>query len=503
MLKKNQNRNRVLLLAVGLGVLLFAGESRSVWGQQAPQPQARSAQPTANPATRQANPTGSANQASPLAANPPFASKTPVADAVSAPLGTSGDSANNPNSLDSIPEVRQGLEFLKKGDRAQAAAQFATAYQKRPDLVPAGIAIATAFFNEQKFDQVRFWLEQTVEDCPNDPEAYVILAEVAQSEGRTLEARMLAQEGLVLASRYANNPERQKKLALRGQLVLVLVAEGKQRWAEAQERLERMVQGAPDEPEYWIRLGVVFFQQNDMQKALNAFNQASSKGTTVPHPYAIVAQLYDQKGNTKEAERYLNEALKLNQNDFQIMSIAAQLATKWDHVSEARQYAERALKLKPDSYEAKAMCGLLALYERNYPIAQGYYEAMVKEKPDDFAGKNGLALALCEQQDATKTARALTLAKENAQANPASIDALTTLAWANYKSGQTAQAEQILLQIHQSGVMSAVGAYYLAEILNAKGESEQAAALTNAALSTNMNFPKKSDATLLQKQLTR
>ncbi|MGL6226303.1 MAG: tetratricopeptide repeat protein [Thermoguttaceae bacterium] len=406
----------------------------------------------------------------------------------------------NSNSLDSIPEVREGLELLKQGERVQAAAKFAAAYQKRPDLIPAGLAVAVALANQRRFDQVRFWLEQTTEDCPNDPEAFIVLAEIAQNEHRLLEAKMLASQGLSVASKYTANPERQKNLALRGQMVFILIAERKERWTEAKERLERLIQGNPDANELLVRLGFVYFHLNDLQKSLNTFNQAKTKGVDLTSPYAIIAQLYDQKGNMQEATRYLNEAVKTGSSDPIVLAIASQMNLKWNNLADARKYAEQLLNVKPDSLDAKAVLGLIALYEKNYPLAESYYESIVKDQPEEFAGKNGLALSLCEQ-DGEKVKQAVEIAQELVKRHPQSMDALTTFAWVAYKVGNAEQAEQIMRQIQQNGVITAAGAYYLAEILAKKGDTATAKQLVAAALSTPLNYPKKSDAELLQKQL--
>ena len=451
---------------------------------------------------------GQATQARPANPNPvqraaaqPVTTPTPPPDTLSLP-GNAGqpETPADSNALDSIPEVRQGLELLKTGERSKAAEQFAAAYKKRPDLTPAGTAVAVAMFNERRFDQTRYWLEKTIDDCPEDPEAYIALAEVAQLEGRLYEAKLLASQGLNLASQYKSSPERQKKLAVRGQLVLVMVSEKKENWEDAKTRLETLIARIPDEPEYLTRLGVVLFQMDDLKKSLEVFGQAIEKKAQLPPPYALVAQLLNQKGRTKEAVTYLNEAIRTNPKNFQVASIAANLAVQWEKIPEAKKSADLALQLNPDSLDALAMCGLIALYEKNYEQAEKYYEAILKEEPNNFYGLNGLALALCEQQDQTKVGMALAYAKRNAETNPQSIDALSTFAWALLKAGQIDNAETILNRVQQSGVISAAGAYYLAEIKQLKGDAEQATILANAALSTKNNYPKKVAAQeLLQK----
>ena len=470
---------------VSIAVVLSVGVETSLG-------QARSPQSGTPPVATAAKPAAASSQGANQATIPNL------------PADNAGPEAtSDTNALDSIPEVREGLELLNNGERAQAAALFAAAYKKRPDLIPAGAAVAVALFNGRQFDQARFWLEKTIDDCPSDPEAYIALAEVAQLEGRLYEAKLLAAQGANLAGQYKSNAQRQKKLAIRSQLVVIMVSEKKGNWEDAKTRLEALITREPEEPEYLTRLGVVLFQMDDLEKSLKVFGQAIEKGAQLPPPYALVAQLLNQKGRTQEAKTYISEAVKNNQTNFQVMSVAANLAVQWEMIPQAKQYAERALKLNPESLDAQAMCGLIALYEQNFEQAQKYYEGILKVDPNNFYGKNGLALALCEQTDQTKVSMGLAYAKQNAEANPQSIDALSTWAWTSLKAGQMDMAENILNRIQNSGVISAAGAYYLAEIKQLKGDTELATTLANAALSTKNNYPKRVAAQELLNKLQK
>lgn len=487
---------KAVFSSFAFALVFFIGGSVDIFGQQrtAPRAGANTRQPAANSVARP-------NTPAPRPA--PTASETGDAFASPVQQQTTQTPTSDPNALDSIPEVREGLEFLKTGEREKAAEKFAAAYKKRPDLAPAGVAVAVALANEKRFDQVRYWLEKSVDDCPNDPEAYVILAEVAEAEGRLLEARLLADQTATLVGNYKSNPERQKKIAQRSQLVLVKIAEKKENWTEAKSRLEALIGRAPNEAEYYTRLGVIYFQMNDLKKSLETFGTAIEKGSKLPPPYALVAQLLDQKGRTPEAKTYMSEAIKTNSNHFQVLSIAANLAVKWELVSQAKVYADRALKIQPDSLDAMAMCGLIALYEKDFVQAQKYYEDILKQQPNNFYGRNGLVLALCEQQDPQKIQLALDTAQQNAQQNPQSIEAISTFAWAAFKAGQTESAEQLLNRVQSTGVISATGVYYLAEIKSKQGNAEQALALINVALGTKNNYPKRSAAMELQQNLQK
>ena len=452
--------------------------------------------------------TGGAARQPAAATNPsvrqPVASAAQTQQPVAATIPGTGNeisaTTSDPNSLDSLPEVRDGLELLRTGDREGASVKFAQAYQKRPDLTPAGVAVAVALFNNKQFSEVRYWLEKTVETCPNDPETYIILAEVAQAEGRFTEAKMLTEAGTKLASAYKDNNERRTKLGLRARLVLAMIAEKKGKFDEAQKHLETIINASP-EADYFTRLAVVQFQQDDLKSSLDTFGKAIEKGAQLPPPYALLAQLLDQKNKQADAKKYIDAAVQRGADDYKVVSVAAHLYTKWGLLPQAKSFADKALSLKPDAIEAKQMCGLIALYDRRYADAQKYYENVLTQTPNDFGAGNGLALALCEQGDPQKVAQSVNTAKQLAQGNPNSIDALSTLAWTLFKAGEAEQAEQLLLRVRSTGVMSATGAYYLAEILQARGDNEQAKALADVSLSTDNNYPKKSAAVALQKKL--
>ena len=65
------------------------------------------------------------------------------------------------------------------------------------------------------------------------------------------------------------------------------------------------------------------------------------------------------------------------------------------------------------------------------------------------------------------------------------------------------QSRKRAMFFQSSGQISAAGAYYLAEIKQQKGDTELAATLANAALSTKNNYPKKVAAQELLNRLQR
>lgn len=80
--------------------------------------------------------------------------------------------------------------------------------------------------------------------------------------------------------------------------------------------------------------------------------------------------------------------------------------------------------------------------------------------------------ALVEQTDADKRLRALQLAEINARQYPRLAEALATLGWVYFKFGRLAEAEQALQTATSSGQSSSETAYYLARVLDARGQRD-------------------------------
>ena len=79
--------------------------------------------------------------------------------------------------------------------------------------------------------------------------------------------------------------------------------------------------------------------------------------------------------------------------------------------------------------------------------------------------------------------------------------ALITLAWTYYKTGKTAESENILGQIMQNNALTADGVFYVAQILFDKGETEKAKELLGRVLANQALFASRADAEALLAKL--
>jgi tetratricopeptide (TPR) repeat protein len=154
-------------------------------------------------------------------------------------------------------------------------------------------------------------------------------------------------------------------------------------------------------------------------------------------------------------------------------------------LAESRDHADKALKISPESIEANLMRGVVALFEKDYASAEKYCQAVLGKLPDNFAANNNSALALCEQDDATKKKRAVDVAEANMRRYPEDMEAMATYGRALYRSGDIKKAEEVLRPVLDQWEINCDHLYYLACVANELGRESESLLLLNKALNPN------------------
>ncbi|MDR1963112.1 MAG: tetratricopeptide repeat protein [Planctomycetaceae bacterium] len=403
-------------------------------------------------------------------------------------------------------EVFEGVRAAMKGENEVAERFFAEAMKKQPGSRPGGVDAAMTFIDPSSefkfFDKMRFWLEKTAEDFPDDPEAFLLLADIAHSEARSLECSMLTRHALSLVEKFHVNPQRQHSLRLYGEKLLANVAEQRQRWDEAARQLTRLHELEPENAEHLYRLGLTLFRLGQKDEAVKRLSEAEAKDHKLLPALILLAQLSEQIGKVDEAAQYLAEAVEKNGDNPRVLVAAADLELIWNHLDKVKMFAEKAHQLDPYSSDAVITLGIVDLYAGDYEKAEEKFMKITELQPNNSEAMTGLALALCEQNDARQLRRAFGVAKRNVDQNPSSIDAQTTLAWVLVQANSLGEAEKILMRYFDANELNSSGAYYLAVVFSKQNRKEEAMLFLQTALATNVNFPKRTAAEKLLKTLT-
>ena len=216
-----------------------------------------------------------------------------------------------------------------------------------------------------------------------------------------------------------------------------------------------------------------------------------------------MALLQSQKGDLKKAEEWFDYARKLEPKNARVRLAHARWLLDQGRAADARTEIDEALKLDPTLKEAQKVQALVAWHSRDLAAAEAILEPLHRDAPADFVVANLLALALIEQDDATKQSRGLQLADVNAVQFPRSAEVIATLGWALYRAGRLDQAEQKLRAAVTGGRTTPDIAYFLARVLVDKGQTDNARKLLQSATELQGAFAHRDDANALLKKLTK
>jgi tetratricopeptide (TPR) repeat protein len=409
------------------------------------------------------------------------AAKPAAAAAAPAPAATER------SAEEKYPELKEAAERFKQMDFPAALAMIKAACGKYPELSPPQIIMAGLYAQIQRAADARLSLERAVMEDPNDPEAYVLLAELAVNEHRVTEAELLLTKATAAIEGMQKNETRKKAMTFRTLGGLAMVAEAREKWPEAQKRLEAWLAVDARNAAAEARLARAYFSQQKYNEALDHLQKAKQIDPNALTPEAFLARFFASAGDTEKAEHYIGLALKKAPKDFQTVMTAGQLYAETGKLEEAKKYITQALELNPDSLEAKLNRGVVAMFQKDYEAAEQYFEAVLHVTPANFQASNNLAMALCEQPDKTKKQRALEYAQVNVRQFPKQPETYSTLGWVAYKLGRLEDAEQALRTAVSAGTTTPDTVYYLARVLADRDRRVEAKRLLDLVKKSNVN----------------
>lgn len=402
-------------------------------------------------------------------------------------------------------KYQEALQRFNSQNLAGALASLQELAASNPAATPPRLILARWFAELQNAKAVRTSLELATEESPNDPEAFLSLAEISLLEGSLTAAELLTLQGQRVLAQYDANPTRKQNLTRKALTLQLAYSNARRRWTSAQEAILALIKLDGETAELDRALGRVLFQQNQEDKAREMFvradklTSADAASTSLPAD-ALLSQLYAERGDLANAKKYLEAALQASPKSVPTLVLSISTALEENDLETAWTRA-RQLYANDKSANVLKIYGKVALFRSDYPQAEAAFQEVVRQNPLDAEAVAGLALALCEQDDAEKRKRAVQYATSNVQKQSNNRDYLATLGWTLYRSGDADAAIEVLQQSVADGQINAAAAYYFAVALVEKGQTDAAKQLLNAALATKPPFAKRVAAAALAKQL--
>jgi tetratricopeptide (TPR) repeat protein len=391
-----------------------------------------------------------------------------------------GDAVSLSNQ--SYPEIEKAIQRFKNNDGEGCREYLDLAKQKYPKLPPVDVLFARLHYAAGNIDAGRFWLESAATKDPNDPEAYLLLADLSFSEGRTAEAGALFEKAQALSAKFNDNAKRKRNFDIRVLAGSSAVQERRQSWAEAGELLKKWIALDPDSAPAHQRYGVVLFRLKNLAEAFNQFSQARKLNPDANNPNVMLGQLHAMAGEKDAAKAAFEKAYAEEPgNEGTARSYAEWLVQEGD-LTKAQSVSAALRKKSPESINALLLDGLVAKMRGDRKAAEEALTKAIGVDPANAGATNLLALLLIESTADSDREKALRYAQINAERFANSAQAQVTLAWVLYQLGRNAEGDAALGRGAQAGQLSADSAYLVARILVQKGRKDQARGALEAML---------------------
>lgn len=423
--------------------------------------------------------------------------------AQSAPAEATGDEAEL--ATEKIPEFAEATELFNNGDYRGAKAVLEKAVKRDAKLPPAGLFMVRLFAQANQRGAVQNWLQQTVLEAPEDPEAYLLLADIDLQEGQWAQADALYEESMERLETFEGDPQRKSQMTQRAFLGIAALERVRGNWTAAQKNLETVLADNPKNTVALQQLARVLVRQNKPEDALSKLRAAAELEENMPAPEAVLAQLHEEQEDRANATKWMVAAINAKPRDFNTRLAAAQWALGIGEVITAKQQADVLLILKSDSLEAQILRGVVAMFLNDYvgteTSAAKFFQKAYLQSPSNLAASNYLALALANSGDPQQRRRAFDIAENNVRKNPNEPEVYSTLGWTLYKNGRLDEADRALATAGSMGQLRPDTAYYWARLSADRGRTDQALQMLESALANSSPFAMRDEAEDLLEQL--
>jgi tetratricopeptide (TPR) repeat protein len=394
--------------------------------------------------------------------------------------------------------------ILLTAQQFEAARKYAAAAVKAdPANIEAQILLANAMAGQKDLAGAIRELERTIQNAPADPRAYTSLGGINASQGNLREAEAAFKKAvdtdpksirarLALGYFYWNTqriPEaeaamdaalaldRDDEFANRMLATYYLV---QQRNAEAETPLLRLVN--QNDPLGTLTLADLYVRTDRAAQARPLYEKLLGDQRMRGRAIARLAALDYKSAKPAEAHRRVDEGLKADPKDVDLLVLKAQLLTRDQRLDEALEVARKAVTLAPQSAQAQFTLGVVHSTKGQTDEAIQALREAIKLDPNTIGADAHLARLFLARNNFEA---ALKHGQAARTLDPRDPDVRLNLAAALVATGNPTAAEAELKKLSVEYETNAVVHAVYGQALLAKGDTAGAARELDRALALN------------------
>lgn len=373
------------------------------------------------------------------------------------------------------PEVESAIQRFENRDIPGAQEFLERAKKKYPKLAPVDIMLAKMHLFYRSARGVQFYMERAASNTPEDPEAYLMLADQAFQAQRTTEALSLFEYASPLVEKFTGNSKRKRNFQIRVLAGRAAVAERRQKWEQASDYLNQWLAIDGENALAHTRMGIVLFRLDKAKESLASLNKARELNPDVPHPFVSLGQLFYANGENDKARKSFEKAYNENKSDAKVAQAYAEWLIQLQELDKAQQVAASLREQTPDSIPALLMDGIVAYMQKDSKRAESTFQKVLSLDPRNARATDLMALLLIESDNVSDKERALQYAQNNAERLRNNAQASVTRAYVLYELGRKAEAQKSLQEAGRLQIQPD-STYLIAKILHAEGQDDKALA---------------------------
>jgi tetratricopeptide (TPR) repeat protein len=176
--------------------------------------------------------------------------------------------------------------------------------------------------------------------------------------------------------------------------------------------LEKLKELAPDDDRVYYALGSAYFELNQPEKAIQAFEKFQSLSAGIDVGYREIAKYYDRTGNPQLAAEYLVKGLAIQPDSLESLSLLGNIYFKLNKNKEAIQIYRKLLEASEDNDAISQRLAFLLVETGEYEEAIKILNEISKDKPANPASQMYLGRAqigLHKYPEAIETLQSITV----------------------------------------------------------------------------------------------
>jgi len=271
-------------------------------------------------------------------------------------------------------------------------------------------------------------------------------------------------------------------------LFLGAIAINEKKDTVAENYFREVISLAQYNPEGWIRLGSLYFDNQRYSEAIQLLSEAVE---IYPEDFAvnlILGLSYAQSNKHTEAAAYLKNAVEANGNDVTALSAYAYTLSQLKENEDAIRYLKKALTLSPDDVNLLGTLGLIYDSLEMWKECDSTYEKALRIDSLNPLVNNNFAYSLSERD--IQLERALKMAEIAIKAEPYNSSYLDTIGWVYFKLGIYDEAEKYIRKAIEVAGDRPVLLEHLGDVIFMKGQKSTAMELWQKAFSLDTSNSK-------------